>query len=154
MPSPKPRPPALKLLTGRSEGRDSGGRKVAPAPGFLRLPPTAPDWLPEEAAAEWERVVPELQRLQLLKPPDRAALTAYCLAWARLREAQDIVTREGMVIHDDKQGRAQRHPALLTLEAASKELRAWCGEFGLTPSAEARVSRSEGDGDGEENPFA
>lgn len=154
MPSPKPQPVALKLIKGRSEGRDSGGRAVKPAPGFVRLPPTPPEWLPPEAAAEWERVVPELQRLQLLKPPDRAALASYCLAWARIKEAQEIVSREGMVISDDKQGRAQRHPALLTLEAASKELRAWCGEFGLTPSAEARVSRSEADDDGEDNPFS
>lgn len=155
MPSPKPKPAHLKLVEGRSSGRDSGGRPVAQPPGFVRLPPSPPAWLPSEARAEWDRVVPELQRLQLLKPPDSAALSAYCMAWARFVEASAIVASEGMVIHDDKLGRSQRHPALLTAEAASKELRAWCGEFGLTPSAEHRLSSSHAkDGDEGGNPFA
>jgi P27 family predicted phage terminase small subunit len=155
MPSPKPRPAHLKIVEGRAPGRDSGGRKVTEPPSFVRLPPTAPDWLPAEARAEWDRVVPELQRLQLLKPPDAAALAAYCMAWARFVEACRIVEEQGMVLHDDKLGRSQRHPALLTAEAASKELRAWCGEFGLTPSAEARLATKGDDGGGEgENPFA
>jgi P27 family predicted phage terminase small subunit len=108
-----------------------------------------------EARAEWDRVVPELQRLQLLKPPDAASLAAYCEAWSRFKQASEIVAREGMVLHDDKLGRSQRHPALLTAEAASKELRAWAHEFGLTPSAEARLVTPKGDdGAQETNPFA
>src|SRR5437762_3114381 len=96
-----------------------------------------------------------MQRLQLLKPIDGAALAAYCMAWCRFVEASAIVAVEGMVLHDDKQGRAQRHPALLTAEAASKELRAWAAEFGLTPSAEARLASAKGDdGDQADNPFA
>lgn len=155
MPSPKPRPAHLKLMNGRSDGRDSGGREVVAPPTFVRLPPTAPEFLTTEARAEWGRVVPELQRLQLLKPPDAAALAAYCEAWSRFKEATQIVAREGMVLHDDKLGRSQRHPALLTAEAASKELRAWCGEFGLTPSAEARLTAPKGDDAAkEENPFS
>lgn len=155
MASPKPRPPALKLLEGRAPGRDSGGRPVKQAPGFVRLPPEAPAWLEGESLAEWNRVVPEMQRLQLLKPIDAAGLAAYCECWARFVTASEIVRREGMVLHDDKQGRAQRHPALLTAEAASKELRAWCGEFGLTPSAESRLATAKGeDSDDEENPFS
>lgn len=154
MASPKPRPTNLRLIEGRGNGRDSGGRPVKATPGFVRLPPKPPTWLPREAAAEWRRVVPELQRLEVLKPIDRAALTAYCLTWYRLVEAQKIVAAEGMVIHDDVQGRAQRHPALLTVEAASKELRAWAGEFGMTPSAEQRIAKPEADNADEANPFA
>lgn len=150
-----PQPTQLKLVKGRSAGRDSGGRPVKQSPGFVRLPPEAPVWLPPEASAEWARVVPELQRLELLKPIDGAGLAAYCMAWDRFVEASRIVAREGMVIHDDKLGRSQRHPAIVTAEAASKELRAWCSEFGLTPSAEARVTSPKGDhGDESQNPFA
>jgi len=154
MPSPKPRPAALKLLEGRGHGRDSGGRLVNEPPPFDRVAPQAPTHLPAEARAEWERVVPEMDRLGLLKVIDRAALTAYCMAWHRFVEASEIVAREGMVIHDDRQGRAQRHPALLTAEAASKELRAWCGEFGLTPAAEQRLAPAKGGDDDAANPFA
>lgn len=153
MPSPKPRPAHLRIIEGRGEGRDSGGRKIKKTPGFVRLPPNAPSWLPREAAAEWRRIVPELQRLQLLKPIDRAALTAYCLAWDRLTEAQKIVKEKGQVYYDPF-GNPKRHPALVTVEAASKELRAWAAEFGLTPSAEQRVATPEADDGEEDNPFA
>jgi P27 family predicted phage terminase small subunit len=151
MASPKARPVHLKLIEGRGNGRDSGGRKVAETPKFKRLPPVAPEWLPSEAAAEWERVVPELSRLELLKPVDRAALTAYCLTWDRLVEAQRLVTEEG-VLGENSQGRV-RHPAVAVVEAASKELRAWAGEFGFTPSAENKLAVKES-GDDDEDPFA
>lgn len=150
----KPKPPTLKLLEGRGEGRDSGGRPVAAPPGFTRLPPEPPEWLPDEALAEWHRVMPELQRLHLTKPPDRAALAAYCLTWDRLVRAQkELDAAGGTVLGTNSQGTV-RHPAVAVLEAASKELRAWCAEFGLTPSAETRVSRPEDGGDDGENPFA
>lgn len=154
MASPKPRPARLKLIEGRGNGRDSGGRPVKLPPAFTRLPPDPPEWLSDDARAEWDRVVPELQRLEVLKPVDRAALAAYCEAWARFRAATEIVKREGMVLHDDRQGRAQRHPALLTAEAASKELRAWAAEFGLTPSSESRLALAKDAGTDDGNPFA
>jgi P27 family predicted phage terminase small subunit len=151
MASPKPRPVVLKLVEGRGNGRDSGGRVVAPTPKFKRLPPVAPEWLPDEARAEWERVVPELARLELVKPVDRAALTAYVLTWDRMVEAQRIVSEEG-VLGENSQGRV-RHPAVAVVEAASKELRAWAGEFGFTPSAENKLSVRDGD-ESEADPFA
>ncbi|WP_405848138.1 phage terminase small subunit P27 family [Streptomyces niveus] len=153
MPSPKRKPAGLKLIEGSRPGRDSGGRKVSETPSFKRLPPEAPEWLPDEARAEWERVVPELARLDLLKPVDRGALTAYCLTWDRLVQAQKQMDEDGSVLSTNSQGRV-RHPAVAVIEAASKELRAWAGEFGLTPSAESRVAQ-QGDGNGgEANPFS
>ena len=151
MPSPKPRPAALKLLSGKSPGHDVAGRKVAAPPLFKRIPPEAPEWLPDEARAEWERVAPELARLELTKPVDRAALTAYVLTWDRLVTAQRIVTVEGVLGHNS-QGTV-RHPAVAVVEAASKDLRAWCGEFGFTPSAENKLSVQEAD-HGDEDIFS
>lgn len=141
MASPKPRPVALKLIEGRGNGRDSGGRVVGNTPNFKRATPKAPEWLPEEARAEWDRVAPELSRLDLLKEGDRAALTAYCLAWDRLVQAQQEIAADG-VLSTNSQGRV-RHPAVAVLEAASKELRSWAGEFGLTPSAENKMKTHE-----------
>ncbi len=145
---PKPKPVALKLIEGRGNGTDSGGRKVADTPKFKRVPPTAPEWLPSAAKAEWERIVPELSRLELLKPVDRAALTAYCLAWDRLVEAQKLIDSEG-ILGMNSQGRV-RHPAVAIVEAASKELRSWAGEFGLTPSAENKLAVADSGSDGDD----
>jgi len=174
MAAPKPRPVALKLLEGRGHGRDSGGRKVAETPLFKRLPPEAPEWLPAEARAEWDRVVPELARLELTKPVDRAALTAYVLTWQRLVDASKLIAEHpdvSYVIKDLKGDGVEvdsmvgygllgynsqgivRAPWVAIIEAASKDLRAWCAEFGFTPSAEAKLSVQEAD-HGEEDIFS
>jgi P27 family predicted phage terminase small subunit len=175
MASPKAKPAHLKLVEGRGNGRDSGGRKVAETPKFQRLPPEAPEWLPDEAAAEWARVVPELTRLELLKPVDRASLTAYCLTWQRLVDAQklvaenriveveaiknadgdvvDAVTLDGYGLLGKNSQGITRAPWIAIIEAASKELRAWAAEFGFTPSAENKLAVKES-GDDESDPFA
>jgi P27 family predicted phage terminase small subunit len=152
-----PRPAGLKLIEGRGNGTDSGGRRVKDVPAFTRAAPEAPSWLPDDARAEWNHVVPELDRLGLLKGIDRAALTSYCMVWARFVEASEIVTREGMVVRESLPNgnvKLYRHPAVLTAEAASKELRAWAQEFGLTPSAEQRLAGTKGDDGDQGNPFA
>lgn len=151
--SRKAAPAHLKLVTGRGNGRDSGGRPVQLGPDFERAAPTPPDWLPDEARAEWARVVPELERLGLLKPLDRAALTAYCLSWQRLYAAQRDIAA-GNVTTKGSQGQLVKHPSVMVAEAASKEIRAWAGEFGLTPSAEGRLSGGKGSDAGDTNPFA
>ncbi|KOU20958.1 terminase [Streptomyces sp. WM6372] len=146
------KPAGLKLIEGRSTGRDSGGRKVNSGPDFKRLPPEAPDWLSPEAAAEWDRVMPELSRLDLVKESDRASLAAYCEAWATFREATETVQREGLTI-EARQG-TLAHPAVAIARAAGREVRSWAGHFGLTPSTEQALARSGGDDGDEANPFA
>jgi P27 family predicted phage terminase small subunit len=145
-------PAPLKLLQGRSAGRDSGGRKVEPGPAFKRVPPTAPDWLSAEAADEWDRVMPELSRLDLVKESDRAALAAYCEAWATFRAASETVQREGLTI-EARQG-VLAHPAVAIARNAGREMRSWAAHFGLTPSTEQALARSGGDDGDEANPFA
>lgn len=144
-------PAGLKLIKGRAPGRDSGGRVVAPPPGFKRLPPEAPDWLSDEARAEWDRVVPGLSRLDLLKPEDRAALAAYCETWAVFREATETVQREGLTF-EAKQGTLP-HPAVAIARAAGRELRTWAAQFGLTPSTEQALARGAENEPDPDNPF-
>jgi len=147
-----PKPAGLKLLEGRGNGKDSGGREVKPTPGFTRLPPEPPDFLAGRARALWDQIVPELQRLQLLKPIDQAALTALCLTWERLCGAQALIKSEGMTVPGERG--PVKNPAVLIVEAASKELRAWASEFGLTPSAEGRLGLAVPDSDADDdNPF-
>lgn len=152
MPSPKPRPANLRLIEGRGNGRDSGGREVKPTPGFRRLPPARPDWLDGEARRMWDDVVAELSRLELLKPIDAGALTAYCVTWQRFVDASDIVARTGLILDTEKG--PVKNPAVLIVEAASKELRAWSAEFGLTPSSESRLGKTETPNGEDDNPFA
>ncbi|MFE5853551.1 phage terminase small subunit P27 family [Streptomyces sp. NPDC056500] len=153
-------PAVLKLLSGRYDGRDSGGRPVNAGPGFRRVAPNPPTWLSKEAAAEWKRVVPGLQRLDLLKPEDRAVLAAYCETWAVFVSATRQVTAEGitsLVISTRPDGssteRVVPHPAVAIARNAGRELRGFAAQFGLTPSTEQALARGADDGE-DDNPFA
>ena len=77
-----PQPAALKLLGGRSPGRDSGGRPVPDVPRFERGAPQPPPWLSEQARAVWEATAPTLEALNLIKPEDGLIFTALCESWA------------------------------------------------------------------------
>jgi P27 family predicted phage terminase small subunit len=153
-------PAALKLIGGRSAGRDSGGRKVNAGPAFRRIAPKPPTWLSREAAAEWRRVAPGLQRLDLLKEEDRAVLVAYCETWAQFVEATRTVTKEGITTKvtsisatGSATSRTVPHPAVAIARSAGRELRALAAQFGLTPSSEQALARGADDDD-EDNPFA
>lgn len=145
-------PANVRLLNGARPGRDSGGRKVPQVPKFRRLPPVKPAWLSAEAAAEWDRVLPELARLQLVKQEDAAALASYCEAWATFVEATQTVQRDGLTI-DAKQGMLA-HPAVAIARNAGRELRAWAAHFGLTPSTEQALGQREAPSAETDNPFA
>lgn len=135
-------------------GRDSGGRKVPESPKFIRQAPDAPDWLDAEALAEWRRVAPTLERLDLLKPEDRALLSAYCETWSVYVAAVQRVRAEGLTITSPKSGVVHRNPAVTVAETARMHLLRLASEFGLTPAAEQRLAVAPGDdGDGL-NPFA
>lgn len=143
-------PAALRLLKGDGDGRDSGGRLVPTGPQFRRLPPDPPEDLVGEARDEWDRVVPGLARLDLLKPEDRAMLVTYCEAWAMFCEATDAIRRDGLFT-DAKQGLIP-HPAVGIQRAAAKEVRAIGAHFGLSPSTEQALARGGDSGD-DGNPF-
>jgi P27 family predicted phage terminase small subunit len=147
--------PALKLLNGRGNGLDSGGRAVPQVPKFVREAPEPPSWLSDEALAEWRRVVPGLERLDLVKPEDRSTLALYCETWATWVEALAVVRAEGVTVVNPKSGRQGKHPAQSVVEIAGAQLRTFAHEFGLSPSAENNVGKAPAsDGGSEENPFS
>lgn len=153
---PAPAPAALKLVKGRSPGKDSAGRPVNEPPKFRRGAPDAPDTLSVLAREEWDRIVPGLDDLDLLKAEDFAALVEHCETWATYMEALRLVRSEGIVLVNPDNGRVYKNPALSAAEAAGQQLRASCREFGLTPSSEQNVGKPmRGSSDDADNdPFA
>ena len=144
-------PPALKLLEGRSPGRDLGGRPVPEVPAFKRVPPAKPEDLSPDAAVFWDEVCAELGRLDVLKPLDGASLRSAAECFARLREAIRQRQEKGIVA-ETSQGWGVA-PWVRVEETASREFRHWCAEFGLTPAAEIRLGTG-GLSEDEANPFA
>src|SRR5262245_15207940 len=90
----KPKPTVLKVLDGNPGKRPLNEREpVAPTDE-----PMAPDWLDDEAKAEWGRVVVELRAMGLLSSADRAALAAYCTCWSRWVQAEVQVRKFGAIV--------------------------------------------------------
>jgi phage terminase small subunit len=107
---PAPLPIPLKILRGTSPGRDSGGRPIRQTPAFEKAPPEPSPWLTGPARQLWDRLVPDLSVLDLLKPGDGPALEALCSAYGDVVEATEILEREGLVATNPQSGHVAAHP--------------------------------------------
>jgi P27 family predicted phage terminase small subunit len=127
----KAAPANLRLAGGRNSGKDSGGRDVKEPPPFKRAPPVKPDDLSSKAGEMWDAIVEVMPDLQLLKPLDGFALQVGCetLRLAQTSSGLLAKTSQGMGVS----------PLVRVESEASREFRAWCAEFGLTPAAEVKL---------------
>ena len=146
----KPKPPVLRLLEG-NPGKRPIPDVVQPETGAH--PPKCPAWLEPDAKKEWKRIAQELCDLGLLSNLDVVALAAYCQAYARYKEAEQLISEHGATYtHINKFGaenemlRAHVYMSKIQLQF----IRQFCAEFGLTPSARARMVLPK---DEEEDPF-
>lgn len=140
------KPRALKLVEG-----NPGKRPIEAEVPFTRGLPVKPDELSEDAAWLWDRVIEQMQSTGLLKPIDAASLEALCETFARYREAVRF-RRERALLSSNSQG-VVAAPWIGIEERASKEFRAWCSEYGLTPAAERNLAGRDGDPGDQDNPF-
>lgn len=133
---------------GRGPGRDSGGRAIPEPPPFDRGAPVKPADLSEVAGRMWDQIVSALSSAQLLKPLDAFALEVGCETYARWHTAKTQRMTTG-VLAKTSQG-VGVSPLVRVEQEASREFRAWCAEFGLTPAAETKLSAAvEGGSDGD-----
>src|SRR3989304_1096626 len=102
---PAPKPTALRLLEGNPGKKPLNKREPQPQVGR----PACPRWLVVEARREWQRLMPELLRLNLMTIVDRAALAGYCQAWARWRQAERMLTKKGLTF-ETPNGYVQQRP--------------------------------------------
>ena len=145
---PKPKPTQIKLVTGTA--RTHRLNAAEPQPDIDC--PEPPGHLTAPARAEWDRVVPELLALGLLSHLDRGALAAYCQAYGRWAAAEAALARmaerdtvtDGLVIRT-KSGNLIQNPLVGAANKAMADLVRYAAEFGLTPSARARVSGADAD---------
>lgn len=131
----KPEPTALRILDGREPTNPD---EPLPAP----IVPAPPEHVTGAALDEWNRVVPELAALGLLTRLDAAALAGYCVAYARWADAERRVAEQGAVVKSPS-GFPIQNPYLGIANRALKQIKEFCVEFGLTPSARVRVKAAK-----------
>ena len=130
----KPIPTKLKVIRG-----NPGKRRVGEEPSFKTEPPPPPELLTGEAAAEWDRITEQLSHSGLLRTVDRAALSAYCKAWARWVDAEQKVEILGLVIKSPK-GTPMKNPYLRIADQAMEHIIKLADEFGMTPISRTRLA--------------
>jgi P27 family predicted phage terminase small subunit len=136
---PKPTPTKILKLRGTHRADRTRGEPLpqgkAPAP---------PEWLLPAAREEWERLLPELERMGLLTSADWAQFAQYCQVWARWIDAEEKLVANGSVMelyneHGDLKY-SQISPWVTIAHKALERLQKLGAEFGLTPSARSRLS--------------
>jgi P27 family predicted phage terminase small subunit len=96
-----------------------------------------PAQLAPVARQEWDRIVGELTRLGVLSTFDRAALAAYCTAYALWLEAAEMVQKHGAMLKSPK-GFPIQSPYLSTLNRQAEIMIRIASEFGFTPASRSR----------------
>ncbi|MCA3380174.1 MAG: phage terminase small subunit P27 family [Roseomonas sp.] len=138
----KPKPTHLKLVIG-----NPGKRPLPKAEAkAVRALPSPPPHLSDEAKVEWGRVSEELYKIGLLSGVDRAALAAYCQAYARWVQAERAIAEMGKrdmltggLMIKTTNGNAVQNPLVGTANKAASDMVRYAAEFGMTPSARSRI---------------
>lgn len=136
---PKPIPTSLKVLQGTARPEDLRRNEPKPKPVAPDKPPT---WLPREAKKKWKELAPELERIGLLTAVDGPAFAMLLLHWALAVDAAKTLKKEGITTVDER-GLPRKHPLLQVLRDNSQAFKQYAAEFGLTPSARARLDMAK-----------
>jgi P27 family predicted phage terminase small subunit len=131
----KPVPTRLKLMAGNPGKRPINHNEPQPASAF----PSCPAELSLVARAEWDRLAPELGELGLLTNLDRAALAAYCGAYALWAEAMAAVQKYGTMVKAPS-GYPMQSPYIGLANRQAELMIRLSAEFGFTPASRSRIS--------------
>ncbi len=135
---PPPQPTALKVLNGNPGKRALPKAEPKPDPSE----PFMPAWLDEDARAEWRRITPILLHMGVLTIADGAALAVYCEAYSTMGHALKTIEEEGPTFVSPKTMVEHLKPEIMIIQNARSAIKAFCQEFGMTPSARSRMTTS------------
>ena len=130
----KPKPTGLKLVTG-----NPGKRALPKKEAKIDLSePTPPAHLSDDAKVEWGRVCSLLYKVGLMTEADRAALGAYCQAYGRWAQAERMLASKSLLTQTTN-GNIIQSPLVGIANKSMGDMVRYAAEFGMTPSARARV---------------
>jgi P27 family predicted phage terminase small subunit len=147
----KPKPIARQISEGdpRKQGKHKLQERLNAEPQATRGLPVCPKHLRGRARAAWGFWAEELADMKLDRRPDAMMLEGACVNYARAVEADILVAREGLMVEesiiDDETKekivlRVKYHPGISVSNAAWRQMRSFCSEFGLSPVSRTRLS--------------
>ncbi len=131
----KPAPTSLRRLNGNPGKRGYNHAEPVPPEGL----PDCPRHLTEVARDEWARIAGALYDMGVLTMVDRAALAAYCQAYARWVEAEEKL-KETPVMLKTPSGYVQQSPWLSVANKQMELMGRYMAELGITPASRSRVA--------------
>lgn len=130
----KPKPTRLKRLTGNPGKRPLNDCEPRPE----AVLPSCPTELSPAAQEEWMRLAGELDKLRMLTNLDRAALAAYCEAYALWSEAITALRKYGTMVKSPS-GYPMQSPYLSVANRQAEIMMRIGSEFGFTPASRSRI---------------
>jgi P27 family predicted phage terminase small subunit len=106
-----------------------------------------PKGLSRIAQQEWDDIVPQLLRLNVITELDGKALGGHCQAHAMVVAAEQDIARHGTILEEPIVDRAtgeqigarrKMNPAFRVWDAAMGRLKSFLIEFGLSPSSRSK----------------
>jgi P27 family predicted phage terminase small subunit len=131
----RPKATRIKFLTGNPGKRPLNKNEPRPEPALPECPPE----LGPSAQREWNRLVIELSKLNLITNLDRAALASYCGAYALWAEATEAIQKFGTMVKSPS-GYPMQSPYISIANRQAELMMRIASEFGFTPASRSRIS--------------
>lgn len=158
MPSPRPKPTALKLVAGNPGKRKINKREPKPR----KVIPSCPEHLSTTSKVAWGKLCVLLDRMGVLTEADALALERLCDCYAEILECRELIARDGRTYSSVSTAKNEgdlpsvlmkANPAVAMLADADRRFKGYLVEFGLTPAARSKVEIKGGNGDKQEDPI-
>lgn len=157
----KPKPTARQIAEGdpSKHGKGKLRERLTAEPNAKRGLPACPRHLRGRARSAWNFWAEELGAMNLDHRPDAMMLEGACVGYARavqadLQLAKEGITVEESVIDDESKEKIvlkiRKHPAVEVANAAWRQVRAFCCEFGLSPVSRTRLTIEKPDKNAED----
>ena len=157
MPSPRPKPTALKLISGNPGKRKLNKKEPKPK----RVIPACPAYLSNEGKVAWGRLCVLLDRMGVLTEADSLALERLCDCYTEILECRALIERDGRTYSsvttrttseegeettvEEVKSLLKANPAVAMMADADRRFKSYLIEFGLTPAARSKVHATPDD---------
>ena len=130
----KAKPDEVKAL----QGTLRKDRVNTSKPTFTGVP-ECPAWLEARAAAEWERLAPQLEELGMLADVYLAMFAAYCQAFGDYVTMCIRVNNKDALTFTTEKGYVMRIPEVGMRQEAYRQMKEMATEFGFSPASRSRI---------------
>lgn len=102
---------------------------------------TCPEWLDDEAKAEWERIYKIIKKEKIeFTPKDLKTLEAYCRNYSKWKQCEEVL-KNGLTFKTPN-GYIQQRPEESVSNKAQEKMLQCAKELGLTPASRARMGKN------------